>query len=598
MKERLKRIATDHRTLLGLWMLLAVIGAVTKLHRCNNFLVFRGVFWHAWNGTSLYAPYPLEHNDTNYYGPLFSLLVAPFAVTPLFIGLLLWLLCLVLVLWMAVRHSQFTYRQQLFIYWFCAHELLTAIYMQQFNIAIAAIILLSYWLIEKERDFWAAFCIMLGTMVKLYGIVGLAFFFFSKHKGRLVLSLAFWAADALFFGASFYLPAEGKFWGSVIFISFFIRGLYTIVQIYAQRYVSPLSTSLIFSTEVIITMLLSPLQAMITGTVPETITPAKAAGGAMIVLGLLITEPGFMKAVRKVLAFRPAVNTAGIRRDIRRGVRLAVLSAAIYFLMDVPVQLTGLLPAHTGIKTFLPFTLGLFFGVYGAAGCCLGCIAGSLALGSWPAGVAVECAYILVTGLGMFYGWHIFSGTHIVRFLKLGYYITYLLLVLVLSALTFNAGAAASYILTGIFIALPLNILLGSLLSVEPLLPAGYSLACDADFMLRNGAESLDEANGILEQSGETHGISMKRMFEIQSLLEELSIRIFGALPDTEIHIRVNYGDAISMKLSYGGEKYDPFRISAGDDVLDITSLKIIKHRALRASFSRRGRKNHIHVVV
>ena len=198
----------------------------------------------------------------------------------------------------------------------------------------------------------------------------------------------------------------------------------------------------------------------------------------------------------------------------------------------------------------------------------------------------------------MFYGWHIFSGTHIVRFLKLGYYITYLLLVLVLSALTFNAGAAASYILTGIFIALPLNILLGSLLSVEPLLPAGYSLACDADFMLRNGAESLDEANGILEQSGETHGISMKRMFEIQSLLEELSIRIFGALPDTEIHIRVNYGDAISMKLSYGGEKYDPFRISAGDDVLDITSLKIIKHRALRASFSSRGRKNHIHVVV
>ena len=101
MKERLKRIATDHRTLLGLWMLLAVIGAVTKLHRCNNFLVFRGVFWHAWNGTSLYAPYPLEHNDTNYYGPLFSLLVAPFAVTPLFIGLLLWLLCLVLVLWIS-----------------------------------------------------------------------------------------------------------------------------------------------------------------------------------------------------------------------------------------------------------------------------------------------------------------------------------------------------------------------------------------------------------------------------------------------------------------------------------------------------------------
>ncbi|MBR2291761.1 MAG: DUF2029 domain-containing protein [Prevotella sp.] len=192
MKEKLKLILTDRRTLMWLWLLLAVIGAITKLHRCNNFLVFRGVFWHTWNGTSLYAPYPEEYFDTNYYGPLFSLVIAPFAVTPLFIGLLMWLVFLTFGLYLAARHSQFTQRQQLFIYWFCAHELLTAIFMQQFNIAIATIILLSYYLIERERDFWAAFCIVLGTMVKLYGIVGLAFFLFSRHKGKLVGSLLFW----------------------------------------------------------------------------------------------------------------------------------------------------------------------------------------------------------------------------------------------------------------------------------------------------------------------------------------------------------------------------------------------------------------------
>lgn len=183
----------DFRTLLGLWLLLAVIGAVAKLHSCNNFLVFRGVFWHTWHQTSLYAAYPAEYNDTNYYGPVFSLLIAPFAVTPLFIGLLFWLIALTLALWLAVRHSELSERQQLFVYWFCAHELLTAIYMQQFNIAIAAIILLTYFCIERERDFMAAFWIMLGTFVKLYGIVGLAFFFFSKHKPRFIASLAFWA---------------------------------------------------------------------------------------------------------------------------------------------------------------------------------------------------------------------------------------------------------------------------------------------------------------------------------------------------------------------------------------------------------------------
>ena len=64
--------------------------------------------------------------------------------------------------------------------------------MQQFNIAIAAIILSSFFLIEKEHEGWAAFFIVLGTLVKLYGIVGLAFFLFSRHKVRLVVWLAVW----------------------------------------------------------------------------------------------------------------------------------------------------------------------------------------------------------------------------------------------------------------------------------------------------------------------------------------------------------------------------------------------------------------------
>ena len=34
---------------------------------------------------------------------------------------------------------------------------------------------------------------MIGTFVKLYGIVGLAFFFFSKNKGQFILGLLFWA---------------------------------------------------------------------------------------------------------------------------------------------------------------------------------------------------------------------------------------------------------------------------------------------------------------------------------------------------------------------------------------------------------------------
>lgn len=183
----------DKRTLLWLWTLLPIIATVFKLHRNNNYLIFRGVFWHTVNQTSLYGAYPNEYFDVNHYGPLFALIVAPFAVMPVWLGMLFWNVALSLCLYVAISRSQLKYKQQIFIYWFCAETLLTSLFMQQFNIAIAAIIIASYFLIERERDFWAAFLIVLGTFVKLYGVVGLAFFFFSKHKGRFVLSLLLWA---------------------------------------------------------------------------------------------------------------------------------------------------------------------------------------------------------------------------------------------------------------------------------------------------------------------------------------------------------------------------------------------------------------------
>lgn len=197
MKQKIKSwlahpFFKDYRTLFGLWMLLSVVAAIMKMHSHNNFLIFRGVFWHTWQQTSLFEAYPAEYFDVNHYGPLFSLIIAPFAVVPEWLGLILWCLVLSFFLYLAIRHSLLTNRQQLFVFWFCAHELLTALYMQQFNIAIAAIILLAFFLIEQERDTSAAFFIVLGTLVKLYGVVGLAFFFFSKHKVRFVLSLLGW----------------------------------------------------------------------------------------------------------------------------------------------------------------------------------------------------------------------------------------------------------------------------------------------------------------------------------------------------------------------------------------------------------------------
>ena len=129
-------------------------------------------------------------------------------------------------------------------------------------------------------------------------------------------------------------------------------------------------------------------------------------------------------------------------------------------------------------------------------------------------------------------------------------------------------------------------------------MPKGKSLSYDADFCLLPNAESLEGANEILEMAAMKRGVKMKRVLEIQSCIEELALRIQKAHPDARISVSVTFGDAISARLHYGGEKYNPFRIDPDEDEIDIMSLAIIKHRAIRASFRYSGGENLVHAVV
>ena len=183
----------DYRTIFVLWVLMCIIVAITKSYNSDgNYRIFIGVWNHTIEQLPLFDHYPLEYDDMNHYGPFFALVIAPFAWMNRYAGMAFWMLFLSMFLYVSVRKSDFTKYQQLFVFWFCSHELLNALFLQQYNIAITARVLLTFTMIERKQDFWAAFFIMLGTMIKLYGIVGLAFFFFSKNKLTLVLSCLFW----------------------------------------------------------------------------------------------------------------------------------------------------------------------------------------------------------------------------------------------------------------------------------------------------------------------------------------------------------------------------------------------------------------------
>ena len=179
-----------------LWFLLAVIGVVLKIRlgydKIGNFLIFRNAFWHTLHQLNLYNYYPLEGLGSYLYGPLFSIVIAPFSWLPINVGAFLWVVANAAILFFAIRSLPVSYRNQNIILLVSALEMMTSVQNLQINCLIAALIILGFTFIRKSKGFWAAMLVAIGFLVKLYGIVGIAFILFSEHKVKFLSSFFFW----------------------------------------------------------------------------------------------------------------------------------------------------------------------------------------------------------------------------------------------------------------------------------------------------------------------------------------------------------------------------------------------------------------------
>lgn len=176
-----------------LWFGLSLVVAFKEFfsNNYNNYTIFKHVYLHTIQGKTLYGPYP-EYFDVNNYGPLFSVLITPFALMPDMMGAILWMLFNAAVLYIAIRQLPLTRVQQNLVLIFASHELMAASSYFQFNPIVAACLIFSFVLIRRGKEFWAAFFIMFAALTKLYGIVGLSFFFFANNKWRLIYSMFIW----------------------------------------------------------------------------------------------------------------------------------------------------------------------------------------------------------------------------------------------------------------------------------------------------------------------------------------------------------------------------------------------------------------------
>jgi hypothetical protein len=206
-KHSVKSVFTHPQFLLLVYIIVIIVAsllqyfAATKTFgespveytRYNNYIIFKQSFFHLINKQDLYILYLQEQWDLYKYSPTFALLMAPLAILPDVLGLILWNALNALTLYVAIQ--TFPVQQdkvKVFILLFILQELLTNIQNSQSNGLMAALIILAFNSFEYRKVWLAALCILLAFYIKIFGIVAASLFLFYPDKLKFIGYSVLW----------------------------------------------------------------------------------------------------------------------------------------------------------------------------------------------------------------------------------------------------------------------------------------------------------------------------------------------------------------------------------------------------------------------
>ncbi|UKB77582.1 glycosyltransferase family 87 protein [Chryseobacterium sp. MEBOG07] len=192
MKEKFLKILLNPKYIFGVYLIISVVTAISKYLRgdyaINNYLIFKNVFFNTIHQKNLFIHYPDLYFDLNHYGIFFSVLIAPFAMMPDWLGISLWNIANTFIFIYGVYKLPFSDSKKAIFGLLCLQEYITAALSLQFNVALTGLLLLSAVYIYERKEVKSVTAILIGIFVKIYGIVGLTQFFFIKNKTKFILS--------------------------------------------------------------------------------------------------------------------------------------------------------------------------------------------------------------------------------------------------------------------------------------------------------------------------------------------------------------------------------------------------------------------------
>ncbi len=189
--NQVKRLCCSLKVLL--WLYLAIsIGVSIHKYFCGptNYITFATSFWELIKGIDIYFPVPKIWDYK--YSPSFSVLFAPMAVLPVFLGSLVWTLLNSFVLYLAVSKLEIEQKSKAFILWFIIFEYITSLQNFQSNILIAGLMLFTLNRLDNKNPFWGAFTVAVSFFIKIFGAASGILFFIYPNKKKFLLYGLLW----------------------------------------------------------------------------------------------------------------------------------------------------------------------------------------------------------------------------------------------------------------------------------------------------------------------------------------------------------------------------------------------------------------------
>jgi hypothetical protein len=177
--------------IVALYALTAAFVTWQELHldHINNWRVARWSFYHLLAGADLHAAYPAQYLDRYQYTATFALLVAPFALLPMWLGLLLFNTFNIAVYYYAIRRllpDRLGLVALLLLYF----EVVRTTQNTEINTLIAGLIVLAFLWLESGRLLPPAAAIAAGFAIKVFPLAAGALAIPHKWRWRFGAALA------------------------------------------------------------------------------------------------------------------------------------------------------------------------------------------------------------------------------------------------------------------------------------------------------------------------------------------------------------------------------------------------------------------------